>query len=150
MSSVSIPNEYRSELSDILNDESDDNKFYRKKLSIRKPFVLDSTQKGTTDDTDKNSKSEGEVQIRKQKTVFRELSKKLREETLHKHAGEPMFTRDALERVHFAKYLSCFLAWFSIGIIVIEHEMFLEYGDDKHSDYRFALICVHLLTTILL
>jgi hypothetical protein len=120
------------------------------KISIRKPLVLDSTQKGTTDDTDKNSKSEGELHLRKQKTIFKELSKKLREENYHKHAGEPIFTRDALERVHFAKYLSCFLAWFSIGIIVIEHEMFLKYGDDTHSNYRFVLLCIHLLTTILL
>lgn len=30
MTSVSIPDEYRSELSDFMNEDSDDNKFYRK------------------------------------------------------------------------------------------------------------------------
>jgi hypothetical protein len=103
MSSVSIPDEYRSELSglsDLSNEDSNGIDFYRKKLTIRKPILLGSGQKGTTNDTDKQSTPESETLYKKPRTEFMEFSKKLREETTHEYANNPMFTSAALERMY--------------------------------------------------
>ena len=57
---------------------------------------------------------------------------------------------EAINRYHFAIYLSVFFSIFSIFICIVEHEIFLKYGDDKNSTFRFILLWVHLFTTICL
>lgn len=73
MSSVSIPSEYRSELSDDDFESEKDEDILRKKTLPKKEHILDSNQKGTND-TDKNSKSDSECLMRKS-TVIQQIFK---------------------------------------------------------------------------
>ena len=54
----------------------------------------------------------------------------------------------AYDEYKFQIYISCFLAIFSVGICIIEHEVLIKHGNNNHSGLRLALLIIHLFTSL--
>lgn len=151
MSSVSIPSEYRSELS---NDEigvNDVQVMFTRNLTKTYTFKNSSDDVGRgTKETDDKDNGSYDYQLVRKPSAFQQITQENQKLNKLSQNGYAPLMKYAQSQYEMQCYTACFLAMLSIGVCIIEHEIFIDHGRNKHDGLRMALLCIHIFITGLL
>lgn len=139
MSSESFPSDFRSDPPNVY-EEIKNPPFINSHYPVQPQIGSDIIVLKGTKDTNSNSKSDSDTPYVRKSTLFQTLMKKSNKSNKIPNAGNASLVNISMDQYRASVYLTTFFGFLSIGICLIEHEIFLQNGKGKHESLRMVLL----------